>query len=337
MPEFTIDFDGLDQTISCAAGDTILRAALRAGLGFPYECNSGGCGSCKFELVDGTIDTLWDGAPGLSPRDRTRGRHLACQCTPLGPVTIKVRLQPANTPLRPRRRPVMLTTQTALTADMRELCFKDVAPAEFHPGQFALLELPGVRGSRAYSMSNLPNADGEWRFIVKRAPNGHGSGYLFEQLKIGDPIELDGPYGLAFLRPEVKRDIVCIGGGSGLSPMISIAAAAVREPALRDQQVLLFYGGRQPQDICTPALIARDAVLSTRVTCFNAISDRASADNWAGECCLIHELVAKKLGASMRHHEFYFCGPPPMTDAVARMLVVDHHVPPDQLHYDRFY
>ena len=57
MPEFTIDFDGLDQTISCAAGDTILRAALRAGLGFPYECNSGGCGSCKFELVDGTIDT----------------------------------------------------------------------------------------------------------------------------------------------------------------------------------------------------------------------------------------------------------------------------------------
>jgi toluene monooxygenase electron transfer component len=106
---------------------------------------------------------------------------------------------------------------------------------------------------------------------------------------------------------------------------------------LRDQQVLLFYGGRRPQDICTPPLIARDAVLSARVTCFNAISDRASADGWAGECCLIHELVAKTLGDSMQRHEFYFCGPPPMTDAVARMLIVDYHVPPDQLHYDRFY
>lgn len=337
MPEFTIDFDGLNQTISCAAGDTILRAALRAGLGFPYECNSGGCGSCKFELVEGTVDTLWDDAPGLSPRDHARGRHLACQCTPLSPVKLKVRLKPAIATLRPRRRAVVLTAQYALTTDMRELCFKDIAPAEFCPGQFALLELPEVRGSRAYSMSNLPNPDGEWRFIIKRVPNGHGSGYLFEQLKTGDQIELDGPYGLAFLRPEVKRDIVCIGGGSGLSPMMSIAAAAVRESALRDQQVLLFYGGRRPQDICTPPLIARDAVLSARVTCFNAISDRASADGWAGECCLIHELVAKTLGANMQRHEFYFCGPPPMTDAVARMLVVEHHVPQDQLHYDRFY
>ena len=70
-------------------GDTVLRAALRAGLGFAYECNSGGCGGCKIELLEGTVETLWAEAPGLSERDRKRGRHLACQCKAKGDITIK--------------------------------------------------------------------------------------------------------------------------------------------------------------------------------------------------------------------------------------------------------
>lgn len=70
-------------------GDTLLRAALRAGVGLSYECNSGGCGGCKFELLEGEVETLWADAPGLNERDRRRGRHLACQCRAKGPATIK--------------------------------------------------------------------------------------------------------------------------------------------------------------------------------------------------------------------------------------------------------
>jgi toluene monooxygenase electron transfer component len=58
----------------CDATDTLLRAALRAGLSFPYECNSGGCGSCKFELIAGDIDVLWPDAPGLTARDKRKGK-----------------------------------------------------------------------------------------------------------------------------------------------------------------------------------------------------------------------------------------------------------------------
>ena len=46
------------------AGDTILRAALRAGKGLTYECNSGGCGGCKFDLIEGAVEELWPEAPG---------------------------------------------------------------------------------------------------------------------------------------------------------------------------------------------------------------------------------------------------------------------------------
>ena len=53
--------------------DTLLRGALRAGLGFPNECGVGGCGNCRFELVSGEMETLWAEAPGLSERERKRG------------------------------------------------------------------------------------------------------------------------------------------------------------------------------------------------------------------------------------------------------------------------
>ena len=54
----TIQLDG-GECYECAPGDTILRAALRAGLPFPYECNVGQCGSCRFQLIEGEVDNLW--------------------------------------------------------------------------------------------------------------------------------------------------------------------------------------------------------------------------------------------------------------------------------------
>ncbi|PWG74531.1 oxidoreductase, partial [Enterococcus hirae] len=87
---------------------------------------------------------------------------------------------------------------------IREFVFKDDQAADFRPGQYALLHLPGVDGPRAYSMSNIRNADGHWEFIIRKVPNGAGTAALFD-LKVGDRIEIDGPYGLAFLRTDVTR------------------------------------------------------------------------------------------------------------------------------------
>jgi toluene monooxygenase electron transfer component len=81
MPEIRI---ATGETYSCAGDDTLLRAALRAGRGFPYECNSGSCGTCKVELVEGEIHTLRPDAPGLAERDRAKNRVLACQAEPRG-------------------------------------------------------------------------------------------------------------------------------------------------------------------------------------------------------------------------------------------------------------
>ena len=208
-------------------GDTLLRAALRAGVGLSYECNSGGCGGCKFELLQGEVETLWADAPGLNERDKRRGRHLACQCRAKGPVSIKASTGKEYVPkVVPQRHKAQLVGSSDITHDLREFRFRSTGGANFLPGQFAMLDLAGLDASRAYSLSNTANDDGEWHFQVRRVPHGKGTHVLFDKLACGDEIGLDGPYGVAWLRTESPRDIVCVAGGSGLAPMVSIARGA---------------------------------------------------------------------------------------------------------------
>lgn len=321
------------------ARDTILRAALRTGVPFPYECNSGGCGSCKFELIEGEVEELWPDAPGLSPRDKRKGRKLACQCRPRGDVTIRARLEEGReqTPA-PRRFSATFRERRDLTPDMAEFVFEPEAPLAYLPGQFAMFTIPGIAGDRAYSFSSAPQEEEEvLKFVIKRMPEGRASNWLFDDLRPGDALEMDAPYGLAYLR-DTGRDMVLIGGGSGLSPMLSIARAAVLDERFAGRTVHMFYGGRGPRDICTPALIAGLKGQGAQLACYNACSDPelAAADGWDGPVCNVHELVAQTL-SDLPQYDFYFCGPPPMTEAVQRMLMIEHKVPFEQLHFDRFF
>jgi toluene monooxygenase electron transfer component len=188
-------------------------------------------------------------------------------------------------------------------------------------------------------MSNLPNEDGIWSFIIKKMSAGQGSQFIFEQLSVDDSIGLDGPYGFAFLQMEEAREIVCIGGGSGLSPMVSIARAVAHDPRMQQHKMHMFYGGRGPEDICTPKVVEELGDVAGRVSCFNAISDHdlAKQGEWKGAVGYIHEFVEQELSENLKEYEFYFCGPPPMTQAVQKMLVLDNGVPLEQLHFDRFY
>ena len=151
-----------EASFTCAEGDTLLRAGLRAGLALPYECGVGACGCCRCEVAGGEVANLWPEAPGLSDRDRRKGRMLACQSVPAGDAHIRLRLHPQAEPAtRPARHGATLVASRQITHDIREFVLRTDAPADFRPGQYALLALPGLDRERAYSMANLPNAAGE--------------------------------------------------------------------------------------------------------------------------------------------------------------------------------
>jgi toluene monooxygenase electron transfer component len=343
MNDFTVQIHGGEDDVSFRLREghrSLLRSALHAGIGFPYECHSGGCGSCRFELLEGEVDVLWPQAPGLTDRDRRRNRYLACQCVARSDIRIKVS---AAAPYRPKVPPRVFRARFVealpVTHDIVEFRFVGEGPAEFLPGQYALMQLPGVEGARAYSMSNTPNSRGEWHFQIRRVSSGKGSAYLMEHLRPGDSLEVDGPYGLAFLRTESPRDIVCVAGGSGLAPVVSIARGAAEAGMLDSRQLHFFYGGRAPRDICGDDFLRGLPGYGERIRYYPIVSllEDGPDSVWKGEIGFVHELVRRTLAGRLKDLEFYFAGPPPMSQALQEMLMVEYQVPFEQIHFDRFF
>lgn len=325
-------------TFASQQGDTLLRAALRAGVAWPYECNTGACGTCKFELLAGHVDVLRESPPGLSERDRRKGRYLACQCRAASDCEIKVHIDVAEpVRFRPERIAATLVARREVTHDIEEFVFAANRPAAFLPGQYALLGLPDAAGTvRAYSMSNLPNESGMWHFQVRQVPGGLGSGALFA-MPIGTEATLDGPYGHAYLREDSERDIVCIAGGSGLAPMLSIARATAASPRLAHRRVHFFYGGRQARDICGEDMLQALPEFGRRLTYHPVVSQPEGADDgWRGAVGWVHDLVGSTLTESLDRYEYYLAGPPPMVAAVLDLLQTKHRVANTQIHFDRF-
>jgi toluene monooxygenase electron transfer component len=323
----------------CETQDTLLRAGLRAGLGMPYECNAGSCGTCKVELLEGRITSLRPDAPGLAERDRAKNRVLACQARPGTDCRIKVRLRPENVPVhRPARFSATLTAFRDLTHDMREFTFKAKGSPGFLPGQYALFYLPGLDAPRTYSMSNIDDGSGHWQFIVRRVPGGTGTVTLFDKVAVGEDITLDGPYGLAYLRPESPRDLVLIGGGSGLAPMLSLARGAVAEPRLAGRNIHVFYGARTTRDLCGAAELEALPGFGSRISFTPVLSHHGedSVETWDGAKGFVHEIARDFVGERWPDFEYYFAGPPPMAEAVQKMLI-EKRVPYPQVHFDSFY
>ncbi|HEX8029628.1 MAG TPA: 2Fe-2S iron-sulfur cluster-binding protein [Vicinamibacterales bacterium] len=332
----TITLAGSGQVFTCDAHDTITRAALRSGIGLPYECNTGSCGTCKIELVSGEIVSRRPDSEALTDRDRARRRVLGCQAVPQTDCMIKARIDEVPPPIVPAVQAATLILTAPLTHDMREFRFELRRQSPFLPGQYALLYLDGLGAPRAYSMSNAGDGT-RWDFIVKRVPGGAGSSALFE-LPIGSTITIDGPYGHAYLRESVERDMVCIAGGSGLGPALSIARGASASPGLAARRLYFFYGGRGRRDLAGRADLEALAPLSGRadyIPVLSAAADHGDQD-WPGLTGMVHEAVAATLSQPLSAYEYYFAGPPAMTLATQRMLL-EERVPLSQLHFDQFF
>mgnify|MGYP000314747656 CR=1 FL=1 len=148
-------------------------------------------------------------------------------------------------------------------------------------------------------------------------------------------VGLDGPYGMAWLRRDSPRDILCLAGGSGLAPMLSIARGAMAEPRLAARQLHFIYGGRTRADLCGQDMLAALPGYGKRLHWRGFVSTPPPAGS-AYEMAFLHDAALSLHGPKLKDMEIYFAGPAAMATAVQRMLL-DAQVPPDQMHFDQFY
>ena len=329
---YRITIEGGDRFDVSADEENLLRGALRAGVGFPYDCNVGGCGGCRFDLVSGEMETLWPDAPGLSERERRRGKRLACQSRPRGDCVIRLRPSDEHRPPVPTRRlQAVLASRREIAPGMGEFIFRTEAPAAFLPGQYAVFHPPGAVGPRAFSMSNLPNEAGEWRFVIRRTPGGAGSNAMFDRLEPGAATALDAPYGHAFFRADSQREVICVAGGSGVGPVVSIALAALAQ----GRKIRVFEGARSQRDLCFPSLVG--AAECAALSYAPVLSAEPKESRWGGARGFVHEEVERSLAGAPDSRDYYFAGPPPMIDAMQDLLVMRWKAPLGQIHTDKFF
>jgi CDP-4-dehydro-6-deoxyglucose reductase/ferredoxin-NAD(P)+ reductase (naphthalene dioxygenase ferredoxin-specific) len=236
------------QTAPALPGETILESLLQAGVAFPHNCQSGNCGACKCELVEGDTLELPYSEYALSAEERSRNLILACRTQVWGDCSVRL-LEADEMVLHPSR--VLRCRVLAideLTHDIRGLvlAIEKGGPYGFSPGQHARLKFgPGIP-ERSYSMASVPEQP-TLEFHVRQVPRGQASGYVFTSLRVGAEVTVSGPLGNAYLRENHRGPILALAGGSGMAPIKCIVEAALRDDPAR--AIHCYFGARDERDV----------------------------------------------------------------------------------------
>ena len=335
----TVTVADLNQSAPAEEGQTVLDALLAHGVGFSYSCQTGNCGTCRCELVSGDIMELEYSEHALSAEERSRGIVLACRSQVWGNVVVR-RLDAEAFVVHPSRvLRCRVADVTPLTHDVVRLRMDIVAggPFTFSAGQFASLEFPVAPGTaRDYSMANCPD-EKRLEFHIRIMPAANSvSRRMALYLKSGDMVKVSGPLGTSYLRAQYSGSMLCIAGGSGLAPIISIVETALEGGF--GQAVHLYFGVRSERDVYFEAELAE---LQSRFPSFRAHIVLSESDGNAAATLLPrrHGLVSKAVAAdfpSLAGFKTYFAGPPPMVDA-ATALVRERGVEARDIHADAFF
>jgi len=246
----------------------------------------------------------------------------------LGEVTIDVRVRRSNDMPRPLSTGAVIDRIRPLTHDMMHVTVLIERPMIYLPGQFAILELPGL-GRRAYSMANSDDGGKCLAFIVKVKPNGCVSRDLAIRRLPGERLSIEGPYGHAYFRADGARPVVAIAGGSGLAPMWAIAQAASTQ-GKRD--IHLYFGVNSARDVCFTEEFANLSSIGGRVRTHFVVRDGEGAAFRAG---LVGDAVVDDF-PDLKQFDVYMAGPPAMIDAVLKRFVDESRVDSGRVFFDRF-
>ncbi|WP_227818055.1 NADH:ubiquinone reductase (Na(+)-transporting) subunit F [Nitrogeniibacter aestuarii] len=318
---YELTIEPLGQTIDIEEGQTILDAALRAGIYLPHACCHGLCATCKVDILDGEVEHGEASSFALMDFERDEGKCLACCATVEGDITIEADIEEdpdaRNLPVQDYDGEV--TRIESLTPTIKGVWIKLDHPVEFQAGQYVNLALPGDIGTRAFSIASAPSSDGEVELNIRIVPGGKGTTYVHEELKAGDRLRITGPYGRFFVKKSAKVPMIFMGGGSGLSSPRSMILDLLEEGC--DLPITLVYGQRNRAELYYHDEFTALAAKHPNFTYVPALSDEPEGSDWDGFRGYVHDAAKAHFDNDFRDHKAYLCGPPLMIDACITTLM----------------
>jgi propane monooxygenase reductase subunit len=339
MTTHKVRFVPVDIEIDVQEDETVLNAAFRQGVSLTHGCREGQCGACKSFLLDGDLEMKKYSTFALPEYESEEGYVLLCRSHVYSDAEVELinydeDILRLGTPIESFQ--TTITAIDHLTHDIRRLVLKMNDPTRrlrFHAGQYASIRIPDSDEYRAYSMANTPRTTDRLEFIIKVFPGGRFSGLLDGGFHIGQEVEIKGPYGVFMLREKYPTDIICVGGGSGMAPLLSLLNDMAERGIQR--KATYFYGARTRKDLF---YLDHMQELEQRLPDFHfipALSMATDEDAWEGEIGLITEVLDRNIEEGQLGTQAYLCGPPPMIDAAIPVLL-SKGISEDNIHYDKF-
>ncbi|WP_432241028.1 CDP-6-deoxy-delta-3,4-glucoseen reductase [Herbaspirillum robiniae] len=331
---FQVTVQPSGRQFTCDEGETILTAAIRAGVGLPYGCKNGACSSCKGKLVAGQVEHGPHQERALSAHDEQLGFSLFCCAKPQTDVTIEAREVAGVGEFPVRKMPVRVAGLQKAADDVMILSLQLPANErlQYKAGQYLEFMLrDGKR--RAYSMAIAPHKDEPMSLHIRYLPGGLFTDQVFTTLKERDILRVEGPLGTFFLREDSEKPIVLLASGTGFAPIKAIVEQL--EHAGSKRAVTLYWGGRRPQDLYMNALCEEWARTLPAFTYVPVVSNAAPEDHWSGRTGFVHRAVMEDF-PDLSGHQVYACGAPIVVESAQREFSAQCKLPEDEFYADSF-
>ncbi len=322
-------------------GETILQAALRAGVVLPYGCKDGACGSCKSQLVDGEVDYGTYQRKALSDAEREQGGVLICCATAKTDVVVKARVVAAEGMIAVRKMPCRVQSIARAAPDVAIVKLQLPANEKFDylAGQYIdILLKDGKR--RSYSMASAPHQDNVVELHIRHTPGGAFTDAIFgtgtpsaNAVKEKDILRFEGPQGTFFLREDSAKPMILLASGTGFAPIKAVIEYAASKNTQRP--MVLYWGGRRPHDLYQTDLAHQWEKTLANFRFVPVVSDAMPEDHWSGRTGFVHRAVMEDF-PDLSGHQVYACGAPIVVQSAKQDFVATCGLPEEEFFADAF-
>ena len=331
---FKITVQPSGHQFACEADETVLAAAIRAGIGLPYGCKNGACGSCKGKVVAGAVEHKAHQQRALNAEEQASGYALFCCAMTGADLVIEAREVSGSSDYPLRKMPSRVASIDKVAPDVAVITLQ--LPANealaYRAGQYIeFLLRDGKR--RSYSMANAPSLDAPITLHIRYMAGGLFTEQVFSTMKERDILRFEGPHGSFFLREDSDKPIVLLASGTGFAPIKALVEHLIHLQSARP--VHLYWGGRRPLDLYMNALCEQWAASLPHLRYIPVVSHAYPEDNWSGRTGFVHAAVMQDL-PDLSGYQVYACGAPVVVDAARRDYVAQCGLPADAFFADAF-
>ena len=338
---FRVTLHPANRSFDVQRDSPILAAAIAAGIGLPYGCRDGACGSCKSKLLEGRVIHGAHQAKALSAAEEAAGLVLTCCAAPQTDCVIEARSVPGAGEFPVLKMPCRVIDIERPAPDVAVLRLQLPANQSFqyHAGQYIEFILAGGE-RRSYSMATAPGALGAtsgspsvMELHLRHMPGGLFTDHVFGAMKAKDILRLEGPFGSFYLREDSAKPIILLASGTGLAPIKALVEQLRLKASTRN--ITLYWGCRSRADLYLYDWAVQADMDMPNLRYVPVLSEPHAGDAWSGRRGLVHEAVMADW-PDLSAHQVYACGAPVMVDAAQRDFIARCGLPADEFFVDAF-